>query len=120
MGFELDVRFVVPFSVDCVVSRLLHHVFLDTLRQSNRISATRLNKMSKIRDEVTFRSLLLGEGVRIDVSELAQVLIKCGLPRQFTPVNLFCPKWVLSQVLPGDTLHGIFLEQPAQKVREQG
>ena len=120
MRFELNVRFVIPFSVDCIISRLLHHVLLDTLRQSNGISATRLNKVRKVRDEVTFRSLLLGEGVRIDVSKLAQVLIKCGLPRQFTPVNLFGPEWVLSQVLPGDALHGIFLEQPAQKVSEEG
>ena len=76
--------------------------------------------MRKVWDEVPFSGLLLSEGIRIDVTELSKIIIECGLSRQLTPVDLFSPKWMLSQMLPRNTLHWIFLEQTAQKIREKG
>ena len=75
--------------------------------------------MSKVWDEETLNSLLFSEGIRINISVFAKVLIKSGLTRQFPHVDFLSPEWMLSKMFPRDAIHWVFLQAPAQQVREK-
>lgn len=89
---------------------LLHHVFLDSLRETQGIRPARLLKVCQIWNEESIGSLLIGKLVWVDVAMLAQILIKCWLSRHFARIDLLGPERMFAQMLPRDTLNRVFLK----------
>ena len=75
--------------------------------------------MRKVGNEVPLGSLLLSEGIWVDVPLLSKIIVESGLAGEFTPIDLLGPEGVLAQMLPRDPLHWVLLQQPAQQIREQ-
>ena len=116
--FQINISRLLCIIIVSFFINIFHHILWNTLWNSQWVNFFGCFVFDVWDEERAF-NLLLVKLFWINTSMISQVIVKLWLSWNLSLVNFFGPKWMLSQMLPVNTLDRIFLEKTLQEIIEK-